>query len=74
MNRTYARLPLHVYVQAVADYGTYAWYVLQFIGWHPNVIYSKAIKSACRDYTEYGVTAKFSWLTPTGREYLRTGR
>lgn len=63
-------LDLTTWLQAIADHQTGAREYLIEQGYHPNVIYAKAEKSARRGYTEYGVVADRPWLTDKGMVWL----
>ncbi len=63
-------LDLTAWLAAVDRHGHRTREALMEQGHHPNVIYAKAIKSARRGYTDYGVVADRPWLTDKGKAWL----
>ena len=61
---------MRTFLQAVADHGSGARQALRDAGYHPEVVYAKAVKAAGKDYTDYGVAADLPWLTDKGRAFL----
>lgn len=65
-----APLTMERFLLAVRDHKTYAREALLDEGFHPNVVYAKALKAAHKNYTEYGVVADRPWLIEKGRQFL----
>lgn len=63
-------LTMGEYLEAVATQGLDAFESLVAQGYHPKVVMAKAEKASKRQYTDYGVSPKFSWITQRGWEYL----
>lgn len=64
------RLPMAVFLAAVAEHRTRAREVLIGDGHHPAVVLAKAKTAARRGYTDFGVVPDRCWLTPEGTAYL----
>lgn len=65
-----SELSIAHYLRTIADHGIYAWEQLLAEGHHPKVIVAKAEKAIRKGYIECGVSARRTWLTDQGRDFL----
>lgn len=63
-------LPVKVYLRYVEMFGIDGPRILKDDGFHENVIYSKALKSSDKGYTDYGTSPRGSWITEEGKKFL----
>lgn len=63
-------LTMRHFLAVVATHDISAREQLYAEGFHPNVVYAKAVKAARKGYVEAGVIDDRCWLTPKGEATL----